>query len=1487
MWPPWLTDDIPGLAVWSIQHDSAPTLWRGHAMPLVDRANNLLSLLLTEPRLAQGGISFVAHSFGGIILQQLLRVAADRSPAEPQVAALLRRVRGITFLGTPHHGANLATWARIFWLVVRPSSAVDALATDDSNLRGLNQWFRRYALDTQIPIQTLVETKNTFLIKVVAAHSADPGLPSYPIPLDANHFDIAAPASRTSETYVHLRHFLTEPPTPVSPRGSLPDEFLQRTATRTDSNTTALQRVEQNLAAQVLSPSPSPSLPLALVDAEALRHLTRLKRSRFLYGARPREQASRLARALLHGDLNLASSPTKARILAWCARILIPDVDSPHGPQLLQTARSLADTEEVRIAAAFQRSHSGDLPGALAALSEIGSPAARSAAFISVKNNSGPVEALAWLRRSGLALSDLDSDGRLFLIETQLHESLFDDALTNSVALAPNDFEHAPALSYVAANAHLASVVPRELVGLVLSQPQFTMGAVPLADDDSSLQTRLEAQRLYQRAAVDADDLQCPQAANSARDFALLLRLRNPHGRDAALAELQESMRSPEHSLRRLPIALGVDLPVDLVAVEQEIDREMALSGGASLDASLARLAFAQTRGPEERAAYIREHRGELTAHVNPAFLASVEIQSLVAAGQLHLAQQRIEELASADLSDDDRARLARIVADARASDPTTARERRFAESGSLYDLQLLVDALERNQDWPRLAQYAGTLFQRARDLPRCVLLARSLFETGEFAALVEHVRNHADLLSASASLQSLLAWALYNLGHLRECLEVLAPLRDTRDAREDRELTVGVAIAAGDWHSLAGFVEREWERRTDRSAGELLRAAQIAQQLRLPRARSLITEAAQRADGDAHVLLGCYGAATADGWEDEDTVAWIQQAEALSGSDGPVQRLTLSDLVSRRPDWHEREVEARARLDAAEVPLFAYGRLVNRTLLELLLLPALANAETLDPRGRTPLYTYSGARNLRSGMPPAIAMDPTALVVSAVCGLLERLVGAVDRVVVPHSTLGWLFEEAQRIRFHQPSKIADAHEVRRLLDGGVLQQVEFTVAVDPRLYGEIGEELAHLFAEAGADWSPDQRPRRVVRPRPIHRVTSLMQEEADLGPHVARLCGCLDIIDAFAQQGCLTRAEEDRARTFLARHEIQRSDVSSVVPESLLYLDSLSLSYFQHLRILSKFEASGFTALIGPPAVVEVDRLLQYEALADRAGVIIDHIRGVLATGIAEGKVILASAAAPGDVPEYSLGHPCLHIVRDAVLADVVVIDDRYFNRLTDISHGDDLRTPVWTTYDLLTALGLPEEQHGEYLVRARRAGLAFVPLASAELTALLSRARVADGVLVESAELRAIRENLELCRMSAGLQLPGEAPWLANLSGVLAAAIKGQWRDGVDLADAAARSTWLGELLDVRRWAHRWVEPGREEAYSARYRAQLLALMTFTSEVPDAIRAAYWNWLDQAILAGVRERQPELHDALIADLASVIQGIVERRGDSGENDD
>jgi hypothetical protein len=50
----------------------APTLWRGHAMALGDRANNILPLLLSEERLKSSEIAFVAHSFGGLIVEQTL-----------------------------------------------------------------------------------------------------------------------------------------------------------------------------------------------------------------------------------------------------------------------------------------------------------------------------------------------------------------------------------------------------------------------------------------------------------------------------------------------------------------------------------------------------------------------------------------------------------------------------------------------------------------------------------------------------------------------------------------------------------------------------------------------------------------------------------------------------------------------------------------------------------------------------------------------------------------------------------------------------------------------------------------------------------------------------------------------------------------------------------------------------------------------------------------------------------------------------------------------------------------------------------------------------------------------------------------------------------------------------------------------------------------------------------------------------------------------
>ena len=239
-----------------------------------------------------------------------------------------------------------------------------------------------------------------------------------PIPLDADHFGIAAPASRQSQAYIHVKSFLSAP---VSPRGRatrVDAEALEGLAADTAANTSALQRIEQALNANAVSSVSPAGVSQELVDAELVRRLTHLLKSRFLAGAHLGERVSRLATDLLSGELSLASPSAKARGLAWCARLLLGRDDRSEAERLLRAAQDLADIEEVSIAEAFRQSYAGELSGALRTLSILDSPTARSASFIVVKNGRGS-EALKWLRDTGVTLADIDSDGKFFVVTTQ------------------------------------------------------------------------------------------------------------------------------------------------------------------------------------------------------------------------------------------------------------------------------------------------------------------------------------------------------------------------------------------------------------------------------------------------------------------------------------------------------------------------------------------------------------------------------------------------------------------------------------------------------------------------------------------------------------------------------------------------------------------------------------------------------------------------------------------------------------------------------------------------------------------------------------------------------------------------------------------------------------------------------------------------------------------------------------------------------------
>jgi hypothetical protein len=308
---------------------------------------------------------------------------------------------------------------------------------------------------------------------------------------------------------------------------------------------------------------------------------------------------------------------------------------------------------------------------------------------------------------------------------------------------------------------------------------------------------------------------------------------------------------------------------------------------------------------------------------------------------------------------------------------------------------------------------------------------------------------------------------------------------------------------------------------------------------------------------------------------------------------------------------------------------------------------------------------------------------------------------------------------------------------------------------------------------------------------------------------------------------------------------------------------------------------------MIPSSELIEGDRRIRYDALTERANAIVDDIRQSLSDGIANGRVILAPKSPHDDGEDTALSHPALDILRVAALADSVIVDDRYLNQHGTVTHDNGGTTPIQTTFDVLASLRLPQDEHNQHISQIRSAGLAFVAVTSDELGSLLSRAAIADDQLVETAELKALRENLQLCRMSNGLQLPKEAHWFDGVVRALIKAIKAQWHEGIDTAAARARSTWLLQQLDIRGWAHPYVNDQNRGFSEFRFRAQLMALMTFSVESPLTVRQAYWEWLEHVLLEGVRDQQGDVYRAVVQAVSRLINTAASGRKAGDANDD
>lgn len=399
------------------------------------------------------------------------------------------------------------------------------------------------------------------------------------------------------------------------------------------------------------------------------------------------------------------------------------------------------------------------------------------------------------------------------------------------------------------------------------------------------------------------------------------------------------------------------------------------------------------------------------------------------------------------------------------------------------------------------------------------------------------------------------------------------------------------------------------------------------------------------------------------------------------------------------------------------------------------------------------------------------------------------------------------------------------------------------------------------------------------------------MDEEVDLSAHYPALTGCQAVVDSLHQQGLLTEERHQAAVSYLRLQEKPWPRQPEISASAVLYLDGLAVTYLLRLDMIGLLRDGGFTVYVPDGDVRRMYDLLSYEVASSKVKAILERIRVALRSRIETGQVAVGPFLPLAASQEGSrTQHPTMEVIALADRADVIVSDDRFGGGYATIGEGDEVALTA-TTLDLLDTLAstgaTSQEDRRRHRTRLRRAGYLFVPVEEDEILVHLRDAEVGHERVLEMAALRAVRENLLISRMGGCLQLPDEGPWLAATMTAFIVALKAMWKDGLELADARAKSDWILDQIDLRGWTHRLPLDSASRTMDGHRAEQLIRLSLAPPEASATVSAEYWEWVDKRLLKPIQVAEPALYAWLAEQFFLTVSRVADRAAENPEHDD
>ncbi|MEZ2142262.1 hypothetical protein AAE026_08140 [Bradyrhizobium sp. DN5] len=1225
-------------------------------------------------------------------------------------------------------------------------------------------------------------------------------------------------------------------------------------------------------------------LPTSYANEELRSESARIQGRRAFFEANIKKELSLLAQRGIDGDLALANADLRADILERSARAHLDAETVEEAKAFHADALKLNHRLDVRLYEALLLDVEGSTAKALQSLRKLDLPDARAAIFNLLVRRDGSDAALQWVDDSAFQLNDLLPLGWLNVLIKRREVGQYQKALEQAESFPASFFSECPALYSFRGNLRLAAVLPADQKGLVFNGLPLNPKHLQIANDSVSLAKLTNARQDFELLHAEADGLRLVKLKPYLDELILWLKLEDPSTRAEAQTAVAEDIKDQKKTLWRVRLAFAYGIPFNKEALRRHLIAQKQI-GDWTDDERFAvfLLALYDENGPA-LADFFDQYRTEIFAkpQLDPASLAGIEVEALSRLGRFKDARKQIEAHRKSGHVDDEEAKhlLANLQSIEEGSEADRYRKL-YETEGQTHYLRALVSVLFSQKNEDQLAVYAPILARETKRVEDFSLALQALYAKRKYAELVSLCEELPQLYEMQAEFAAWKGWSCFSLGRLMEARTIARELRGTRNDSFDRELAINTAVETGDWGYLATILAQETKRISELETKDLIRLARLAFETDSPYVDTFRDAAIAKSPDAPEPYLMAYQLSVDRGEEYQESRAheWFQKAVELSGEKGPIQSMSMKEIVRRSSGWNKRIDAVNQELRQARMPLYLAARSLNRQPIEAFLGLALRNSTGADAKFKYPLMAFSGARPRvdLSGV-RSIALDVTSLFTLDFLGILQKTLGSFDQIVVAPSTLSSLFFDKQFIRFRQPSQVAKAKYIKELISKGRLKLLKREQTTAPASL-DIDPELQLLLDTARATGA------KVVRSAPVYKLRSFMEETVSLDDYDGILADTQAVMNLLSAKVDSPTARN--ATAYLNQVDQGWTNGTSLDANSIVYLDQLSVTYLHHVGLLDKLTSNVSEVYVSSEVESDCEAILQGADLSAELGLAVDRIRAALHAAIEKGTSIrftgrrLAGTTDDDEAGDGgpSAAFPSIDILTDLTDIDAVICDDRFLNK--ELFWEDGKRRVVCaTTIDVIAALNsrtvLSEHQRFDLFHRLRVAGYALVPIEPNALKTELLRARIQNDRLEETPELREMRGNLTISLRSR-MFLDAEMSWLDQSRLAVFQTLRAIWGEQTISPETVTQADWLLRLLpDPLAWC---VDPTNDEAWTSATQksAGQVGMLLATPYLEEERQKPYSTWIEGRLAAPIRMDFPWLWDKAFQVYANYLDRLTE----------